>query len=393
MRARPSLGGAWLRVVEGWQRRRMGIGSGERALLQVRLAARRGNGAGRAEEGDSRMRTNGAKRKLRIVPREDAPPPAAQSATRTLDLECEGLLALKAALVADVSQAFNRAVQLLAAAEGRVSVSGIGKSGHVGQKLAATFASTGTPAFFVHASEASHGDLGMITRADVIVAISWSGESVELRNIVTYSRRFKVPLIALTSRADSALGKQADVVLELPRAKEACPHGLAPTTSTTMQLALGDCLAIALLENKGFTAHDFSVFHPGGSLGASLKFVADIMHTGERLPLVAEDKIMSEAIVIMTQKSFGCLGVIDSKGRLVGMITYGALLRRMRAALLGQRTQDIMTRKPNTLAPHTLASTALEQFNALKRTQMFVVDKGKPVGILHVHDLLRAGVA
>jgi arabinose-5-phosphate isomerase len=337
------------------------------------------------------MRMTSAKRKLRVVPLEVSP--ASRSATRTLDLECEGLQALKAALQAELQEPFNRAVAILAAAEGRVIVSGIGKSGHVGQKLAATFASTGTPAFFVHASEASHGDLGMITRADVIVAMSWSGESVELRNIVTYSRRFRVPLIALTSRADSALGKQADVVLELPRAKEACPHGLAPTTSTTMQLALGDCLAIALLEYKGFTAHDFSVFHPGGSLGASLKFVADIMHTGERLPLVAEDKAMSEAIVIMTQKSFGCLGIIDAKGRLVGMITDGDLRRHMGPALLRQRTQDIMTRKPNTLAPNTLASTALEQFNALKRTQMFVVDKGKPVGILHVHDLLRAGVA
>jgi len=353
----------------------------------------RENGHNGLKQGVCDMPTSGAKRKLRIVPLDAAPPPAAQSAMRTLALECEGLTALRAALDAELREPFNRAVAILAAAAGRVIVSGIGKSGHVGQKLAATFASTGTPAFFVHASEASHGDLGMITPQDVIVAMSWSGESVELRNIVTYSRRFKVPLIALTSRTDSALGKQADVVLELPRAKEACPHGLAPTTSTTMQLALGDCLAIALLENKGFTAHDFSVFHPGGSLGASLKFVADIMHTGDRLPLVGEDKVMSEAIVIMTQKSFGCLGVVDGKGRLVGMITDGDLRRHMGSSLLGQRTQDIMTRKPNTLAPTTLASTALEQFNALKRTQMFVVDKGKPIGVLHVHDLLRAGVA
>ena len=209
---------------------------------------------------------------------------------------------------------FRAAVAALAAAKGRVIVTGIGKSGHIAQKIAATFASTGTPAFFVHPSEASHGDLGMITRDDVIVAMSWSGESVELGNILTYSRRFKVPLIAITSRADSALAKQSDVVLELPRAKEACPHGLAPTTSTTMQLALGDCLAIALLEAKGFTAHDFKVFHPGGSLGASLKFVADVMHTGERMPLVSEDTPMSTALVTMTQKSFGCLGVTDAKG-------------------------------------------------------------------------------
>jgi arabinose-5-phosphate isomerase len=230
-------------------------------------------------------------------------------------------------------------------------------------------------------------------REDAIVAISWSGESVELGNILTYSRRFKVPLIAITSRGDSALAKQSDVVLELPRAKDACPHGLAPTTSTTMQLAIGDCLAIALLEAKGFTAHDFKVFHPGGSLGASLKFVADVMHTGDRLPLVTEDKIMSDALVTMTQKSLGCLGVVDGKGRLIGMITDGDLRRHMGAELLKARVVDIMTRKPNTLSPDTLASAALEQINSLKRTQMFVVDKGKPVGVVHVHDLLRAGVA
>src|SRR5215470_5895774 len=352
----------------------MAIGRRKRALLEVGWRRARGERAPARKRGDpGTMRMSGAKRKLRIVACETAPPRAAQSAIRTLELECEGLAHLRGALGADMREPFNRAVGILAAAVGRVIVSGIGKSGHVGQKLAATFASTGTPAFFVHASEASHGDLGMITPQDVIVAISWSGESVELRNIVTYSRRFKVPLIAVTSRADSALGKQADVVLELPRAKEACPHGLAPTTSTTMQLALGDCLAIALLENKGFTAHDFSVLHPGGSLGASLKFVADVMHTGERLPLVAEDRIMSEAIV--------------------GMTTDGDLRRHMGPELLRQHTQAIMTRKPNTLTPNTLASAALEHFNALKRTQMFVVDRGKPVGILHVHDLLRAGVA
>ena len=318
---------------------------------------------------------------------------AAQSALRTLDLEREGLDALRTALDETMQTPFREAVTILAGARGRVVITGIGKSGLVGQKVAATFASTGTPAFFVHANEASHGDLGMITPEDAILAISWSGENMELRNIVTFARRFKVPLIAITSRAESALAKQAVVVLELPRAREACPHGLAPTTSTTMQLALGDCLAIALLESKGFTAHDFKVFHPGGSLGASLKFVADVMHSGGELPLVAEDKVMSEALVTMTAKSFGCLGVVDAKGRLVGMITDGDLRRHMGADLLRARVADIMTRKPNTLAPDLLASAALEQINSLKRTQMFVVDKGKPVGIVHVHDLLRTGVA
>ena len=334
----------------------------------------------------------GTKRKLRVV-QTSASFDAIGSAARTLELECEGLQAVRAALDGHLHDTFGAAVAILAAARGRIIVTGIGKSGHIGQKLAATFASTGSPAFFVHASEASHGDLGMITKDDVIVAMSWSGESAELGNILTYSRRFKVPLIAITSRAESALGKQSDVVLELPRAKEACPHGLAPTTSTTMQLALGDCLAIALLESKGFTAHDYKVFHPGGSLGASLRYVGDLMHTGEEVPLVSEDKIMSDAIVTMTRKSFGCLGVVDGKGRLVGMITDGDLRRHMGSDLLQARVVDIMTRKPNTLSPDMLASAALEQINSLKRTQMFVVDKGKPVGVVHVHDLLRAGVA
>jgi arabinose-5-phosphate isomerase len=318
---------------------------------------------------------------------------AALSAGRTLELEGEGLAALRAALGNGLGDAFGKAVSILAAAKGRVIVTGIGKSGHVGQKMAATFASTGTPAFFVHPSEASHGDLGMIGKDDAIVAMSWSGESVEIGNIITYSRRFKVPLVAITSRADSALGKQADVVLELPRAKEACPHGLAPTTSTTMQLAIGDCLAIALLEHKGFTAHDFKVFHPGGSLGAALKFVADVMHTGEQLPLATEDVAMSAALVTMTQKSFGCLGVIDAKGKLVGVITDGDLRRHMGADMLAARAGDIMTRKPKVVAPDMLASAALEVLNSSRITALFVVEKGKPVGILHVHDLLRAGVA
>jgi arabinose-5-phosphate isomerase len=318
---------------------------------------------------------------------------AITAAARTLTIEREGLDALAEALANGLGDGFVAAVETLAAAKGRVIVSGIGKSGHVGQKIAATFASTGTPSFFVHPSEAAHGDLGMITPDDAIMAMSWSGESVELGAIVTYSRRFRVPLIAITSNPASSLGRNADVVLTLPRAKEACPHGLAPTTSTTMQLALGDALAVALLEAKGFTAHDFKTFHPGGKLGASLKYVADLMHAGDRLPLVRDTTAMGEALVVMTEKSFGCVGVVDAKGRLVGMITDGDLRRHMGPDLLKGRVRDIMTKKPNTLAPSTLASAALEQINALRRTQMFVVESGRPVGILHVHDLLRAGVA
>lgn len=318
---------------------------------------------------------------------------AVRAATRTLALEVDGLSALSRALDNGLAEPFANAVGLLSAAQGRVIVSGIGKSGHVGQKVAATFASTGTPAFFVHPSEASHGDLGMITRDDVILALSWSGETVELKNIITFTRRFSVPMISITSRADSALGKQSDVVLELPRAKEACPHGLAPTTSTTMQLAIGDCLAIALLEAKGFTAHDFKVFHPGGSLGASLKYVSDVMHKGDRLPLAREAEAMSDALVTMTQKSFGCLGIVDGKGRLVGVVTDGDLRRHMGRDLLASRAGDIMTKRPKTIGPDMLASAALELINASRITALFVVEKGKPVGILHVHDLLRAGVA
>jgi arabinose-5-phosphate isomerase len=324
------------------------------------------------------------------------------SAQRTLELETEGLQALRTALDRGLGEAFGAAVGLLAAAAGRVIVTGIGKSGLVGQKVAATFASTGTPAFFVHPSEASHGDLGMIRPEDAIVALSWSGEAVELGSIITYSRRFKVPLVAITSQAASTLARQADVVLVLPRVKEACPHGMAPTTSTTMQMAIGDCLAIALLERRGFTAQDFKVFHPGGSLGAQLRFIADVMHTGESMPLVAQGKSMAEAIVTMTEKSFGCVGVTDGQGRLIGMITDGDLRRHMGPGLLHARVEDIMTREPKTLPPDTLCSAALEQINSLKRgdasrppgvTQMFVVEDGKPIGIVHVHDLLRAGVA
>lgn len=319
--------------------------------------------------------------------------PSAASAIRTLELEAEGLRALRCALDDGLAAPFATAVSLIKAARGRVIVSGIGKSGHISQKVAATLASTGTPAFFVHPSEASHGDLGMITREDVILALSWSGETVELKTLITYSRRFSVPLISMTSRRDSALGQQSDVVLELPRAKEACPHGLAPTTSTTMQLALGDCLAIALIEARGFTAQDFRLFHPGGSLGASLKYVADIMHTGDRLPIASTNKAMSAALVTMTAKSFGCLGIIDGEGVLVGVVTDGDLRRHMGADLITATTGDIMTKAPKTVGPQTLASAALELINTSRITALFVVENGKPVGIVHVHDLLRAGVA
>jgi arabinose-5-phosphate isomerase len=325
--------------------------------------------------------------------RHDGHSEAIESATRTLQFETEGLSGLKAALADGLGESFGTAIAMMRACHGRIIVTGMGKSGHVGLKVAATLSSTGTPAFFVHPSEASHGDLGMITKQDTILAFSWSGETVELGNIVSYSRRFAVPLIAVTSNADSTLATSADLVLALPQAKEACPHGLAPTTSTVMQLALGDCLAIALLEGKGFTARDFKALHPGGQLGARLKFVGDLMHKRDRLPLAPADGVMADAIVIMTEKALGCLGVTDGDGLLKGIITDGDLRRHMGDGLLARRIGDIMTPAPKTVSADLLASAALELINASSITALFVVEDGRPVGIIHIHDLLRAGVA
>jgi arabinose-5-phosphate isomerase len=318
---------------------------------------------------------------------------AIESATRTLQFEAEGLAGLKAALADGLSESFGKAIAMMRACHGRIIVTGMGKSGHVGLKVAATLSSTGTPAFFVHPSEASHGDLGMITKQDMILAFSWSGETVELGNIVSYSRRFAVPLIAVTSNPESTLGVSADLVLALPQAKEACPHGLAPTTSTVMQLALGDCLAMALLDSKGFTARDFKALHPGGQLGARLKYVGDLMHKGDRLPLAQADCVMAEAIVVMTEKALGCLGVVDPDGLLKGIITDGDLRRHMGDGLLKRRAGEIMTAAPKTVSPEFLASAALEIINSSAITTLFVVEEGRPVGIIHIHDLLRAGVA
>ncbi len=318
---------------------------------------------------------------------------ALASALRTLAFERDGLDRLKERLENGLGAAFAAAVAAVRQTRGRVIVTGMGKSGHVGQKIAATLASTGTPAYFVHPSEASHGDLGMITRDDCVLALSWSGESVELTSIITYARRFRVALIAITSRSGSALGRAADVVLELPAAAEACPHGLAPTTSTVQQLAIGDCLAVALLESKGFSAHDFKVFHPGGSLGANLKLVSDVMHRDDNLPIVEASETMATALITMTAKSFGCLGVIDGEGRLAGVITDGDLRRHMGTELPARQASEIMTKNPKTIQPGMLASAALEVINASRITALFVVDDGKPVGIIHVHDLLRVGVA
>ena len=326
------------------------------------------------------------------------------SALRTLKLEGDGIDALAAALRGQLGADFIDAVNLIQETisrvtdtgmevPGRVIVTGMGKSGHVARKIASTFASTGTPALYVHPAEASHGDLGMITKNDVILALSWSGETSELKNLTDYSQRHRISLIAMTASAGSTLAKTADVLLTLPQAEEACPHKLAPTTSALMQLALGDALAIALLESRGFTAIDFGLLHPGGKLGALLKTVQELMHTGAAVPLKPLGARMSDAILEMTAKGFGCVGITDPRGALVGIITDGDLRRHMRNDLLDQSVDEVMTRNPKTVQPDQLVSETLELLNATKVTALFVVAAGAPVGLIHVHDLLRAGAA
>jgi arabinose-5-phosphate isomerase len=319
---------------------------------------------------------------------------AIQSALRTLDAEGSGVTAITAALQGPLGSAFAAAVGLILEAKGRVIVTGLGKSGHVARKIAATFASTGTPAFFVHSAEASHGDLGMITADDVIVALSWSGEQPEMKNLITYAKRFRIALIAMTAEPESTLSKAADVALTLPKAREACPHNLAPTTSSLMLLALGDALAIALLEGRGFTSVDFSVLHPGGKLGAMLKYVRDLMHAGDAVPLRPLGTRMSDALVEMSSKGFGCVGIVDGRGHIVGIITDGDLRRHItRPDLMTALVDDVMTRNPKTIGRDLLASEALEMLNSAKITTLIVTETRKPVGIVHLHDFLRAGVA
>jgi arabinose-5-phosphate isomerase len=315
------------------------------------------------------------------------------SARRTLAIENEAMAKLIAALDGRLGIAFGEAVRLIKAARGRVVVTGMGKSGHIARKIAATLASTGTPAFFVHPAEAGHGDLGMIARHDVIIMISNSGETAELRAILDYAKRFDMKIIGLTSRAESTLASLSDVVLCLPDAREACPIGMAPTTSTLLQLAMGDALALTLLEDRGFNAAQFKTFHPGGLLGAALTHVKEIMHKAPRLPLVASETPMAEALVIMTQKSFGCLGVVDEAGKLIGILTDGDLRRHMSRDLVDLMIADVMTRTPHTITSDMLASEALEHLNSAQITALFVVDDaGRPIGLVHVHDLLRQGV-
>jgi arabinose-5-phosphate isomerase len=313
------------------------------------------------------------------------------AARRVLQLEAEGVEALSAALDARFAAAVERLVRVT----GRIVVSGIGKSGHVARKIAATLASTGSPAIWVHASEASHGDLGMVTPQDAVLLLSNSGETAELRDLVGFAKRFAIPLIGIVGRAGSNLAEASDIALVLPATPEACPLGLAPTTSTTAMLALGDALAVALMRRRGFTAEDFQVLHPGGKLGRVLVRVQDIMHGADELPLIAPDATMDAAILRMTEKRFGCVGVVDAAGQLIGIVTDGDLRRHIGSDLLAKRVEQVMTRSPKSIRPKALAAEALGRMNAGERpvTCLFVVEHGKPVGIVHVHDCLRAGIA
>ncbi len=319
-------------------------------------------------------------------------------ARRVLDVEAKALTTLAGSL----DGGFVDAVVNLAAVEGRVIVTGMGKSGHVARKIAATLASTGTPSQFVHPGEASHGDLGMITAKDAVIALSNSGNTLELSDMITYAKRFAIPLIGMTARADSALAEAADIALILPGAAqgapEACPMGLAPTTSTTMMLALGDALAVALLERKGFSTSDFKVFHPGGALGKRLLRVSDLMHGAETLPVCGPDTVMSEAILIMTAGHFGCVGIVDDNKRLIGIVTDGDLRRHMDQNIMSMTAADIMTASPRTIRASALAAEAVSFMNTSNPPFLcvFVVDEAgppeRPVGILHMHDCLSAGV-
>ena len=319
----------------------------------------------------------------------DAATPDIRVAERVLRLEAEGIRALADSLDDGITAAFD----LFVGITGRVVVTGMGKSGHVGRKIAATMASVGTPALYVHPGEASHGDLGMITRDDAVLALSNSGETPELSDLVAFTRRFSIPLVVITGDAGSTLAEEADVALILPASAEACPLGLAPTTSTTMMLALGDALAVGLLERKGFSTDDFQVLHPGGRIGRTLLRVSEIMHKGDEIPLVDPDMPMSEALIVMTAKRFGCVGVAGDDGQLVGLVTDGDLRRHMGTDLLRFPVRQVMTENPKTIRPKALAAEALGLMNTSAITSLFVVENGQPVGILHIHDCLRAGVA
>ena len=324
------------------------------------------------------------------VPIIDSAATAGQLGRSVILTEADGL----AALADSLDGAFTEAVDLIVGLKGRVVLTGMGKSGHIARKIAATLASTGTPALYVHPSEASHGDLGMIAPTDAVLALSNSGETAELSDTIQYCRRNGIPLIGITGGARSSLADTANIVLVLPPVREACAIGLAPTTSSTMMLALGDALAVTAMTRKGFTSQHFQAFHPGGRLGQALLRVSRIMHVGDEVPRVRPDAAMSDVLIEMTAKRFGCVGVLDGEGRLIGSITDGDLRRHMADGLLSRTAGDVMATAPKTAEPATLAVDVLAQMNRLKITSVFIVDPDhRPIGIVHVHDCLRLGVA
>lgn len=312
-------------------------------------------------------------------------------AKQTIDREVEALRALEDSLDSSLS----KALDMMESVKGRVIVTGMGKSGHIGRKIAATLASTGTPSFFIHPAEASHGDLGMLTEEDIVLAISNGGESRELSDILVYCKRYGIHLIAMTKNPASTLGKAGDILLRLPDGGEACPLGLAPTSSTTSTLVYGDVLAVGLMKRKGFTKTDYKRRHPGGKLGAILQKVSDLMHTGDELPLVTESSNMQDALLIMSSKMLGCVGIVNNNGELTGIITDGDLRRCINPDILTHNVTTVMTRNPRTISPDVLAVEALNTMNNTGRgiTQLFVLQDKKPIGIIHIHDCLRAGVA
>ncbi len=312
------------------------------------------------------------------------------SAIRTIDSEIKAIEELKHSLD---SSSLTQALDFMQNSKGRIIITGMGKSGHIGKKIAASLASTGTPSFFVHPAEASHGDLGMITEDDVVIAISNSGESRELIDILNYCKRFGIKLVAITKNVESSLGKAGDVVLLLPNNGEACPLGLAPTSSTTATLVLGDILTIGMIERKGFSKEDFNDRHPGGKLGSILKRVSDLMHVGQDMPILDENSNMQAVLLEMTSKRLGCVGFINQAGDLTGILTDGDLRRCLSSKILEEKAVDLMTKNPKTIAPNAMSAEALKIMHDKKITNLFVVENKKPVGVIHIHDLLNNGVA
>ncbi|MGE3769853.1 MAG: SIS domain-containing protein [Bdellovibrionales bacterium] len=330
---------------------------------------------------------------MTVLAKKNAAADMVAAGIRTIEIETDAMRALADGLRSAMADPFAKAVETVLAATGRTIVSGMGKSGHIARKIAATMASTGTPAHFVHPGEASHGDLGMIVPGDVVILISSGGESPELADLIRHTKRFAIPLIAITSKPQSTLGKAGDIVLTLPAMPEACPMGMAPTTSTTLTLALGDALSVALMETRGFTKDDFGVRHPGGKLGKMLLRVSDLMHTGEAVPTIHDGATMAEAIMMISKKRMGCVGVVNDGGILLGMITDGDLRRHMDSHIMDKTVNDVMTKTPKTMTADKLAVEAVALMQDRSITQLFVLDEaGRPVGLIHIHDCLKAGL-